>query len=71
MTRDGTFLIEKGRVARPLKNLRFTQSILEAFGNVEALGREAKMVRSGFGNIVTFAPAAKIERFRFTGTTEF
>jgi len=71
MTRDGTFLIEEGRVARPLKNLRFTQSILEAFGNVEALGREAKMVRSGFGNIATFAPAAKIERFRFTGTTEF
>ena len=32
MTRDGTFLIENGQVTRPLKNLRFTQSILEAFG---------------------------------------
>jgi len=71
MTRDGTFLIENGKVTRPLKNLRFTQSILEAFANVEALGREAKMVRSGFGNIVTVVPAAKITGFRFTGTTEF
>ena len=71
MTRDGTFLIENGRVSKPLRNLRFTQSILEAFANVEALGREAKMVRSGFGNVVSFAPAAKIDGFRFTGTTEF
>ena len=71
MTRDGTFLIEDGRVSRPLRNLRFTQSILEAFANVEALGREAKMVRSGFGGFVSFAPPAKIRGFRFTGTTEF
>jgi PmbA protein len=71
MTRDGTFLIEDGRVTKPLKNLRFTQGILEAFENIEALGRESKMVESGFGNIATFAPAAKISGFRFTGTTEF
>jgi len=71
MTRDGTFLIENGEVSKPLKNLRFTQSILGAFEKVEALTREAKMVRSGFGSVVTFAPAAKIHDFRFTGTTEF
>jgi len=71
MTRDGTFLIENGKVTRPLRNLRFTQSILDAFTNVEALGREAKMVRSGFGNVVTVVPAAKIKGFRFTGATEF
>ncbi len=71
MTRDGTFLIENGKVTKPLKNLRFTQSILGAFENVEALGREAKPVQAGFGNIVTFAPAAKIRGFRFTGTTDF
>jgi len=71
MTRDGTFLIEDGKVTRPLRNLRFTQSILDAFGNVVALGRTSKMVRAGFGSIATFAPAAKIEGFRFTGATEF
>jgi len=69
-TRDGTFLIENGKVTKPVKNLRFTQSILEAFDNVEALGREAKRIGSGSGSL-TFAPAAKISGFRFTGTTEF
>jgi PmbA protein len=71
MTRDGTFLIENGKIAKPLKNLRFTQSILEAFENVEALGRDAKRVQAGFGNIATVVPVAKISGFRFTGTTEF
>ncbi len=71
MTRNGTFLIENGKVTRPLRNLRFTQSILGAFANVEALGRTPKMIRAGFGNLVMFAPAAKISRFRFTGATEF
>ena len=71
MTRDGTFLIEDGVVTQPLKNLRFTQSILGAFENVEALGRTSKRVRAGFGDIVTCAPAAKIGGFRFTGATEF
>jgi len=71
MTRDGTFLIENGKIAKPLKNLRFTQNILEAFENVEALGRDAKRVQAGFGNIATVVPVAKISGFRFTGTTEF
>jgi predicted Zn-dependent protease len=71
MTRDGTFLIENGKVTKPLKNLRFTQSILGAFENVEALGKTSKAVRAGFGGVVTFAPVAKIGGFRFTGATEF
>jgi len=71
MTRDGTFLIENGKVVRPLKNLRFTQSILEAFANAELLSRDLKMVKLGFGNFVSCAPAAKINGFAFTGTTEF
>ena len=71
MTRDGTFLIENGKVERPLKNLRFTQSILEAFANAELLSRDLKMVKLGFGNFVSCAPAAKINGFAFTGTTEF
>jgi len=70
MTRDGTFLIENGEIARPIKNMRFTQSILEAFANAEMLGAEWKLVRlfGGFGSCV---PAAKINGFTFTGTTEF
>jgi predicted Zn-dependent protease len=71
MTRDGTFLIEDGRITRPLKNLRFTQSILEAFNRVEMLGSELKVIKADWENTATCAPAAKIRGFQFTGTTEF
>lgn len=71
MTRDGTFLIENGTITRPLKNLRFTQSILEALANVEALGRDVKLVKDEWNAFGTCTPAAKIRNFRFTGTTEF
>jgi predicted Zn-dependent protease len=71
MTRDGTFLIEKGQITRPLKNLRFTQSILEAFSQAEMLGKKCKLIKQGWGSLATCAPAAKIHGFSFTGTTEF
>ena len=71
MTRDGTFLIENGKITRPLKNLRFTQSILEAFANAEMLGSTLKLLKASFGNFGRCVPAAKINGFRFTGATEF
>ena len=71
MTRDGTFLIEDGKITRPLKNLRFTQSILEAFAHAEMLGRDLKMVKDDWNSLATCAPAAKVRSFRFTGTTDF
>ncbi|HDQ72129.1 MAG TPA: TldD/PmbA family protein [Chloroflexi bacterium] len=71
MTRDGTFLIENGQITRPLKNLRFTQSILEALAHVEMLSSELTLIKSGWGNFAECVPAAKINGFQFTGTTEF
>jgi PmbA protein len=71
MTRDGTFLVEKGEIVRPLKNLRFTQGILEAFAGAEMLGAELKLIVGGWGDSATCVPALKIDGFRFTGTTEF
>jgi len=65
MTRDGTFLIENGRIVGPVRNLRFTQSILEALSNVDMIGRGLKLVNS------TLAPALKIGKWRFTSATEF
>src|SRR5580658_6863659 len=38
MTRDGLFLVEKGRVGAAVRNFRFNQSLLEALRNVELLG---------------------------------
>ncbi|HAL62381.1 MAG TPA: TldD/PmbA family protein [Chloroflexi bacterium] len=70
MTRDGTFLIEKGEITRPIKNLRFTQSILEALSSVEMIGKERKPLLSshlGCGCV----PALKVRDFTFTGVTEF
>jgi PmbA protein len=72
MTRDGTFLIEKGKIVRPLKNLRFTQSIIEALGRVDMLGSPLKLCRQGFDLFVaTCVPAVRAQGFTFTGTTEF
>lgn len=69
MTRDGTFLIEDGKIVKPIKNLRFTQSFFEALEGVEMVGKERYMVPIWFGSVL--APALKINRFRFTGVTEF
>jgi predicted Zn-dependent protease len=71
MTRDGTFLIEHGEIVRPLRNLRFTQGILEAFAGAEMLGSTLKRVKAGWGGSATCVPALKVHEFRFTGTTEF
>jgi predicted Zn-dependent protease len=71
MTRDGTFLVENGKITYPLKNLRFTQSILEAFSRAEMLGSKLKLIKAGWGSNAVCIPAAKIHEFQFTGTTEF
>jgi predicted Zn-dependent protease len=69
MTRDGTFLIEDGKIVAPVHNLRFTQSYLEAMNNVEMIGRDARLL-SSFGATCT-VPALKIRGWNFTGATEF
>jgi predicted Zn-dependent protease len=69
MTRDGTFLIEDGRIAGPIRNLRFTQSYLEAMNNVDLIGRETMLLPSFFGSCRV--PALKIAKWEFTGATEF
>jgi predicted Zn-dependent protease len=69
MTRDGTFLIEKGRITAPIKNLRFTQSYVDALNEVEAIGRETRLLPAiaGYSRV----PALHIRRWNFTGATEF
>jgi predicted Zn-dependent protease len=69
MTRDGTFLIEKGRITAPIKNLRFTQSYVDALNEVEAIGREARLLPAIAGH--SRVPALHIRRWNFTGATEF
>ncbi len=71
MTRDGTFLIENGEIAYPVKNMRFTQSYVEALNGVEGLGRERRLLMGWFGMGRDAVPAVKLSRFHFTGATEF
>jgi PmbA protein len=68
MTRDGTFLIEDGVITQPVKNLRFTQSVLDALRHAEPADT-LKLQKSFFGG--TLAPALRIEGFNFSSATEF
>ncbi|MGH2556326.1 MAG: metallopeptidase TldD-related protein, partial [Actinomycetota bacterium] len=69
MTRDGTWLIEDGQVTHPVKNLRFTQSILEALSNVEMIGRDS-VLASEFFFSASRVPALKISNFNFTSASD-
>jgi predicted Zn-dependent protease len=68
MTRDGTFLVERGRIVGPVRNLRFTQSYLEALAGVGAVARERKTLKGFLGGVVV--PAVRIDNWTFTGGTE-
>jgi len=74
MTRDGTFWVEDGEIKHPVKNLRFTESILKAFSRVKAVSRERKICTSGsvYGRRFitgTVAPAVQVEGFLFSGVS--
>lgn len=68
MTRDGTFLIEDGKLSRPLRNMRYNQSLLKAFANVEAIGDRIYGFQGYFGKLAV--PALKIRDFCFTGISQ-
>jgi PmbA protein len=69
MTKDGTFLVEGGKVVRPIRNLRFTQAIPEAFTRIAAIGAETRLVAAEYSGINARVPALLIDRFSFTGAT--
>jgi len=69
MTRDGLFLVEKGRVTTAVRNFRFNQSILEMLRNVELLGPAVRATGEEAFEMVV--PAMKIGDFRFTEVTKF
>ena len=69
MTRDGTFLVENGEIVGPVRNLRFTQSIPEAFSNVLALADASRLVGAEYTGINCRVPAVHIGGWTFTGAT--
>jgi predicted Zn-dependent protease len=69
MTRDGTFLVENGRIQRGIRNFRFNESLLHMLSNVEAMSLPARA--SGEESFDMVVPAMKVRDFNFTETTKF
>jgi predicted Zn-dependent protease len=69
LTRDGTFLIENGQIARSIRNFRFNESPLFILNNVEALG-PAERVAGTEGGGGDVAPLIKVRDFTFTSQSE-
>ena len=63
LTRDGTFLIENGRIVRPVKNFRFNQSVMQMLNSIEEIGKPGPGEGGG-------APPMRVTDFNFASITE-
>jgi predicted Zn-dependent protease len=69
LTRDGTFLIENGKITKALRNFRFNESPLFMLNNVEQLGQPVRLAGTEAGGDVVM-PALKVRDFTFTSLSE-
>ena len=69
LTRDGTFLIEKGKISKAIKNFRFNDSPLFMLNNVEAIGRPVRLAGTEAGGAV-IVPPIKVRDFNFTSLSD-
>jgi predicted Zn-dependent protease len=69
MTRDGTFLIENGKILGGVRNFRFNESLIRMLSNVEAMS--APVRSCGEESFDMVVPAMKIRDFNFTEVTKF
>lgn len=70
MTRGGTFRIQGGRVTQAVRNLRFTETLVNVLQRVSGVGSSLHAATNLSGGSVV-CPALRVERFRFTSTTDF
>jgi len=72
LTRDGTFLIENGKIARPVTNFRFNQSIADLLANVEMVGRATREAadESGSPGMPVVVPALKVKDFNLASVSD-
>ncbi|HET9614859.1 MAG TPA: TldD/PmbA family protein [Candidatus Limnocylindrales bacterium] len=68
LTRNGVWLVEDGRVVRPVTNLRFTQSFVDALGpgNVRGISSDQALLQAGWDSIYV-VPALHLASWNFTG----
>ena len=69
MTRDGTFLVEDGKIQRGVRNFRFNQGLIHMLSNVEAMSVPVRA--SGEESFDMVVPAMKVRDFNFTEVTRF
>ena len=67
LTRDGTFLVEDGRIARPVMNMRFNESPLFMLGKLDAVGTPVRLAGDSRGLVV---PPLRVHDFAFTSLSE-
>ena len=72
LTRDGTFLIEKGRISRPIHNFRFNQSIAKMLQNIEMMGKPVRVAASEDSSVGTpiVVPPLKISKFNLASVSD-
>jgi predicted Zn-dependent protease len=72
LTRDGTFLIENGKIARPVTNFRFNQSLTELLANVEVLGRPSRVAadESSSAGTPIIVPPLKVKEFTLASVSD-
>ncbi|HXW04907.1 MAG TPA: metallopeptidase TldD-related protein [Vicinamibacterales bacterium] len=73
LTRDGLFLIEKGKVTRAVRNLRWNESPIVAFNNVDAMTAPERAVSGegfGAGGLAIVCPAARVREFTFSSGSD-
>jgi len=69
LTRDGTFLIEKGKVSHPVNNFRFNESPVNVLKNVEMMSQPLRVVGGETGQSA-FVPALKVKEFNFSSVSD-
>ncbi len=69
MTRDGTFLVENGEIKRPVRNLRFNQSLLELFNNIDGFTEPVR--NASFTGTAMLQPGILARDFNFTSVSPF
>ncbi len=69
MTRDGTFLVEDGKVKRGIRNFRFNESLIQMLSNVSAMSTPLRSCGEESFDMVV--PAMKVRDFNFTEVTKF
>lgn len=69
LTRDGFFLIENGKISKAVRNMRFTENMIEAFNRIEEIASDRSAISAFMGAVCL--PGMKISEFHFTGKTSF